>query len=121
MGFFSSSKKSDFPWVPLTSEAQLDELIAQSYTVPVLLFKHSTTCNISAMTINRFEQKWTADPAACICVYLDLLAYRSISNAIAEKTGIIHQSPQAILLKDGAVVYNDSHGAIDALLIQILL
>lgn len=122
MGLFSSSAKtSSFPWVKLTSPGQLDELIAQSHIVPVLLFKHSTTCNISAMVISRFEQKWKADPSAGICVYLDLLAYRPLSNAIAEKTGIMHQSPQAILLKNGEAVYDESHGSIDALYIQTLL
>jgi bacillithiol system protein YtxJ len=120
MGLFGSAK-SNFPWTRLTSTEQLDELIAQSATVPVLLFKHSTTCNISAMVISRFENKWKADPSACICVYLDLLAYRSVSNAVAAKTGIVHQSPQALLFKNGKVVYDASHGSIDAAFIQTLL
>jgi bacillithiol system protein YtxJ len=121
MGLFGNSTKSTFPWTRLTTMEQLDELFAQSETVPVLLFKHSTSCNISAMVISRFESKWKADPSACICVYLDLIAYRRISNAIAEKTGIVHQSPQAILLKNGAAVYDESHGGIDAAHIQTLL
>ncbi len=99
MGFFSSSR-SNFPWVKLTSSEQLDELIQRSHEVPVLLFKHSTSCSISAMAISRFENKWKANDSLCICVYLDLLANRPLSNEIAVKTGIVHQSPQAILLKN---------------------
>jgi len=120
MGLFGSSK-SNFPWVKLTSPEQLDELIAQSSEVPVLLFKHSTSCNISAMVINRFESRWKAEESEAIPVYLDLLAYRSISNLIAEKTGIMHQSPQAILLKGGKPVFSATHGSIDADEIQSLL
>jgi len=120
MGLFGSSK-SNFPWVKLTSPEQLDELIARSSEVPVLLFKHSTSCSISAMAISRFEGRWKADESTCIPVYLDLLAYRSISNLIAEKTGVVHQSPQAILLKDGVPVYSATHGSIDANEIQSLL
>jgi bacillithiol system protein YtxJ len=45
---------------------------------------------------------------------LDLLNHRDISNAIAEKTGIYHQSPQAIVLVNGEVKYQDSHSEISA-------
>ena len=120
MGLFGSSASS-FPWVRLTSISQLEELIASSDEKPVLLFKHSTACNISAMVLSRFEKSWQTDAGACTCVYLDLRAHRDVSNAIAEKTGVLHESPQAILLKNHQVVYDASHGAIDASYIQTLL
>jgi len=120
MGFFSKTKNT-FPWTELTSIEQLNELIERSVEVPVLLFKHSTSCSISAMAINRFESKWTAAPEACLVIYLDLLRFRSISNEIATLTGVHHQSPQAILLKNKQVVYTESHGGIDAVTIQSLL
>jgi bacillithiol system protein YtxJ len=44
--------------------------------------------------------------------YLDLIAYRNVSNAIALQLGVQHESPQAILLKDGIVVYDSSHNSI---------
>jgi bacillithiol system protein YtxJ len=120
MGIFGSTKNT-FPWVKLTTIEQLDELIDRSAAIPVLLFKHSTTCGISSMVLNRFESGWNADPSACVCVYVDLKAYRSVSNAIAEKTGIRHESPQAILLKNRTAVYDASHGMIDAATIKSLL
>jgi bacillithiol system protein YtxJ len=121
MGLFGNSAKSNFPWVKLTSTEQLDELIARSHEIPVLLFKHSTSCGISAMAINRFQSTWKADEQKCIPVLLDLLAYRSVSNAVAEKTGVMHESPQAILLKNGEVKHVSTHGSIDAAEIQSLL
>jgi len=45
---------------------------------------------------------------------LDLLQYRNISNEIAEVFGITHQSPQILLIKNGIVIYNESHEGIDA-------
>lgn len=120
MGFFSKTKNT-FPWTELTSIDQLHALMEQSVEIPVLIFKHSTSCSISAMAINRFENKWTASPEACVVVYLDLLRFRSISNEIATITGVQHQSPQALLLKNKQVVYADSHNGIDAATIQSLL
>ena len=118
MGLFSSKSKTKFNWIELKSEQQLDELIASSATTPVLLFKHSTRCSISSMALNRFESNWTADQQACTCVYLDLIALRPISNAIASKLKVEHQSPQAILIKDKKVVHVSTHGDINAKRIQ---
>lgn len=120
MGLFGSSAQR-FPWVNLTSTSQLEELIAASGSTPVLLFKHSTACNISSMMLSRFEKGWQTDADACTCVYLDLRAHRDVSNAIAEKTGVVHESPQVILLKNHQAVFDASHGAIDASYIQTLL
>ncbi len=121
MGLFTRKQTVTFPWVQLTSSAQLHELMEQSAAIPVLLFKHSTRCSISALAKSRFEQKWNAEPNECICVYLDLLNYRSLSNEIETLTGVAHESPQAILLKNKRVVYEDSHTGISATTILTLL
>ncbi|MNV38223.1 hypothetical protein D3C71_1297690 [compost metagenome] len=112
MGLFSSKQKPEFPWVNLTSSEQLHELFDSSVEKPVLLFKHSTRCSISSMALNRFETKM--DPEKAICVYLDLLAYRSLSDEIAELTKVQHQSPQAILINNREVIYSATHSEIDA-------
>lgn len=121
MGFFTKKPTVQFPWVPLTSSEQLQALIEQSTEIPVLLFKHSTSCSISAMAKNRFELNWNAAPTECTCVYLDLLSYRAVSNEIETLTGVRHQSPQAILLKNKQVVYDDSHNGISPTTILTLL
>lgn len=79
---------------------------------PVLLFKHSTRCSISSMALNRFEANM--DPEKATCVYLDLLSYRPLSDEIAQLTRVEHQSPQAILINHGEVIYSATHTAIDA-------
>lgn len=112
MGLFSSKQKAAFPWIDLTSSEQLQELLKSSETKPLLLFKHSTRCNISSMALNRFENNM--DPEKATCVYLDLIAYRPLSNEIAELTHIEHQSPQAILISNNEVIYTETHSGINA-------
>ncbi len=114
MGLFTTSSASSFPWKALTSVDQLQELIAHSNEKPVLLFKHSTRCSISSMALNQFEREWQGSDVSCELYYLDLLNHRDVSNKIEELTGVVHQSPQAILLKNGVVVYDASHHHISA-------
>ncbi len=101
-------------WQPLTNELLLEELIQkESFKKPVLLFKHSTRCSISISVLNRVERNWNADINELILpYYLDLLNYRAISNKIAVLTDIEHQSPQAIVIKNGNVIYHESHSGI---------
>ncbi|MCC9135905.1 bacillithiol system redox-active protein YtxJ [Pontibacter silvestris] len=97
-------------WHPLTSTEQLDEVIAESKTTPVVIFKHSTTCPISATAKSRLERQW--DGAGLDNVrpyYLDLLKYRPVSNEVAEVLQVRHESPQLLLIKAGECTYDASH------------
>jgi bacillithiol system protein YtxJ len=97
-------------WNKLTSEAQIDQLIQESAEKPVLIFKHSTRCSISSMSLDRLLRNWKEEDSAQITpYYLDLISYRSLSNLVAERFGIPHESPQVLLLKDGKVTYHESH------------
>lgn len=100
----------DMNWKPLTSESQLEEIDKLSEKQPVLIFKHSTRCSISAASLNRFERKWDDGKSQNLQAYfLDLIANREVSNIIAEKYGIAHQSPQVLLIQNGICVYDTSH------------
>ncbi|TNF08335.1 MAG: DUF2847 family protein, partial [Bacillota bacterium] len=46
--------------------------------------------------------------------FLDLLNHRDVSNEIANRFQVVHQSPQLILIKNGVAVYNASHSEIQA-------
>ncbi len=103
----TSQKKTD--WKELNSEEQFLALVDSNPQFAV--FKHSTRCSISSVAKNRLESNWDLDENTPI-YYLDLIRYRSISNLIAEKLGVEHQSPQLILIKNGEAVYNASHNGI---------
>ena len=97
-------------WKNLTTLQDLEKAIEASHNQPVALFKHSTRCPVSFAAKKTVEHDWDLDIDA---YYLDLIAHRDISNAIAEKLGVEHQSPQMILVKNGKAVYDASHAAID--------
>jgi bacillithiol system protein YtxJ len=103
---------SNVDWIPLTDLGQLHEIITLSATQPVLIFKHSTTCGISRMAMKQFESQFDLNDQV-VSYYLDLLTYRSISNEVAVRFGVQHQSPQLLLIQDGKCVFDASHGAID--------
>jgi bacillithiol system protein YtxJ len=97
-------------WNKLTSEAQIDQVIAASEEKPVLLFKHSTRCSISSMSLDRLLRNWKEEDSEKITpYYLDLIAFRSVSNLVAERFGIPHESPQVLLIQKGKVTYHESH------------
>ncbi|MBL4663969.1 MAG: bacillithiol system redox-active protein YtxJ [Flavobacteriaceae bacterium] len=119
-GLFGSKNDSEakeekqLPWKVLTSIEQLDGIVADSKTRPVAIFKHSTRCGISRMVMRQFERSYDIDPEKMDLYYLDLLAYRSLSDEVGIKFQILHQSPQIIVVKNGVVVAHASHNGIQA-------
>ncbi len=102
-------------WHPLTTLEQLDEVLAESASRPVAIFKHSTTCSISATAKARLDRQWDAAVGDGIKLYyLDLLRYRPISNEIAARLRVMHESPQLLLVQGGHCVYDASHMGIRA-------
>lgn len=97
-------------WNELISAPQLETIDGESASSPVLILKHSSRCNISAAALARIERKWTDENSKTIKPYfLDLLKYPDISNAITQRYGIEHESPQALLIIKGNCVVAQSH------------
>lgn len=115
--FGSSEEKkettSKINWIPLQFLGQLDEMVAISEQKPVVIFKHSTRCSISRFALKQFEKEFALEDKVD-AYFLDLLEHRDISNEIASRFGVYHQSPQLLLIKNGKSVYDVSHDAIDA-------
>ncbi len=101
-------------WKHLTSIDDLDTAIVSSENRTVVLFKHSTRCSISRMALKMFESDWDESLAEVDAHFLDLLEHRDISAAIAEKLGVIHQSPQMIVLQSEKSVHHANHSSINA-------
>ncbi|MEX0291220.1 MAG: bacillithiol system redox-active protein YtxJ, partial [Flavobacteriaceae bacterium] len=99
-------------WIPLTSLEQLDEIELKSKEKPQLIFKHSTSCGISNMVLRMFRESYPLETETADVYYLDLHQNRPVSNEVAAKFGVYHQSPQLIIIKDQQVVGHSSHGAI---------
>lgn len=99
------AERSD-PFIPLTSADSLDELFTRSNDRPVILFKHSLTCSISS-TVYEEMQRLKHEVSLIV-----IQNSRDISLEIEKRTGIRHESPQVIIVRNGTAVWNASHWAI---------
>ena len=100
--------------VTLRDTTHLDELLADSGRVPVLVFKHSASCGTSFEA--RDELMAHVSLASDGVRYLEVTVQddRGLSNAVTERLGVRHQTPQAILVRDGVAVWAASHFRITA-------
>jgi bacillithiol system protein YtxJ len=113
MAFSFFKSKEDLNWTSIHSIDQLDAIQTASFTKPQVIFKHSTTCSISRMAKGRMEEGLEKLKSKADIYYLDLLAYRSISNEIAKRWNIQHESPQILVIIDGKSIYDASHNMIE--------
>jgi bacillithiol system protein YtxJ len=99
---------------PLSDVGQLEAAIAESCERPVFLFKHSRTCGISCEALDELHAHLggTAQPAGYKLITVQ--SHRSVSDEASVRLGIRHQTPQAILLRDGRPVWSASHFRITA-------
>ncbi len=97
-------------WLTLDTKEGLQELIAASHNQPQAIFKHSTRCSISSMAKNRLDR--AGKPDGITLYYLDLLKHRELSNDVADVFGVMHESPQILLIKNGECIYDESHSGI---------
>ena len=109
----NSENNSQMEWYPLQDLLQIDDIITNSFEKVVIIFKHSTRCSISRFVLQNFEEQYNFTKEQIIPYYLDLLSYREISNEVAVRLGINHQSPQLIVIKNGKVIFDASHESID--------
>jgi bacillithiol system protein YtxJ len=73
------------------------------------------------MVMNMFGSSYDVEADRMDLYYLDLHAYRSVSNEVAHKFGVMHQSPQLLVIRNGVVVGHASHGAITAMQLERFL
>ena len=101
--------------LPVQDEKDLDAAFEESKSRPVILFKHSPTCPVSGaawaeyLAFARGAGAATPPPALRV---IDVLSGRAIARRVAEITGVRHESPQALVLRDGKVARHASHGAL---------
>jgi len=100
---------SNVDWNPLSDITQLDTIIEDSDTKIQAIFKHSTRCGISSGVLRKFEQKLFDTSSSVELHFLDLIANRDVSNEIAERFNIIHQSPQLLLIRNREIIHYASH------------
>lgn len=98
------------PVQELTDTAQLESLWQASHEKPVLFFKHSMTCPISSRAFSEFQRYLESEASQRVAHALIVVqTARAVSDQLAKLAGIKHESPQAILVRNGQAVWHDSH------------
>ena len=110
-----SGEKEALPWIEMNSPEDLAKAINESQQETVAIFKHSTRCGVSRMVLKMFESDLKKlDFENTKFYFLDLIAHREVSNEIADKLNVRHESPQLIVLRNNEVVHHSSHQSISA-------
>ena len=97
---------------PFRTISTLDELeaaIADSSERPSVIFKHSPTCGLSAMAFESIREFLQQSETSANWFLLSVRASREVSAAVTARFGIRHESPQALVLSEGKVVWHGSH------------
>lgn len=99
----------------LGTQAQFEAVLAESEQRPVFVFKHSTACPVSGMAHDEVTGylREAGDEAAPLYILL-VIESRGLSNRVAERLGIPHESPQLLLIRNGKVRWHASHGGVNA-------
>ncbi|MCL6459498.1 MAG: bacillithiol system redox-active protein YtxJ [Gorillibacterium sp.] len=102
-------------WKEITSVAEWTSAIEKSSEKPVVILKHSTTCPVSANALREYDAYLADKPNPDAEYFLvKVIESRPVSNQIAEDTGVKHESPQIICLKDKASYWKASHWSVTA-------
>lgn len=92
----------------INNRETLDKLITDSKNEPVVIFKHSNSCGVSSAAYREMEKLENQ------VNLLEVQSARDVSRELADMTGVPHETPQVIVLKDGKAVWNASHFEVKA-------
>jgi bacillithiol system protein YtxJ len=99
---------------PLHRLEELEAVLKESQERPLLLFKHSYTCGISAEALDEIVDHLNRQAMNARYAMVTVQTDREVSNAVASRLGVRHQTPQAIVVKDGRAVWSASHFHVNA-------
>lgn len=97
------------PFEHLSDIDELEAAIAESRERPVLLFKHSRTCGISCEALDELRAHVQQGDIRAAYKMITVQSHRRVSDEAAARLGVRHETPQAILLRDGRAVWKASH------------
>src|SRR5512142_1202035 len=92
----------------------LEQLITASGSRPLLLFKHSYSCGVSAEALDQLFDHLNDGAITAHYAMVTVQTHRDVSNAIAARLGVRHETPQVILVRDGRAIWTASHFRVSA-------
>lgn len=95
--------------MPLRSLEGLEAALRESFSQPVLILKHSCACGVSAQALDEVSDWLRQAPVRALSYLVTVQTSRDIANAITQRLGVRHESPQALIVRDGRVHWHGSH------------
>ena len=102
-------------FIELRNVASLDDFLARSNGDPVIIFKHSDSCGISARAYTQMSE--LERPVGLVTVQ----TARAVSDEIGKRMGLAHETPQVIIISDGKIAWTASHGQVKAAAVEAAL
>lgn len=102
------------PLVELRTVNDLDRLLAGSPAAPVLIYKHSVECGTSGMALEEIRDLAARPPIGAQIGVILVQPARDVSNEVARRFAVRHESPQVLLVQDGRVLWHASHYRVTA-------
>jgi bacillithiol system protein YtxJ len=99
---------------PIHGLDELDRALGESRHRPLVLFKHSYSCGVSAEALDELLAHLAVKRGDARYALVTVQTHRDVSNAIAARLGVRHETPQALLVRDGRVVWSASHFRVNA-------
>lgn len=97
----------------INSLDELNSALEGSRERPAMFFKHSISCGVSTRALAEFRRYLEESGATPVDHYLIVVqTARQASDRLAGVTGVVHESPQAIIVREGRAVWHDSHLAL---------
>jgi bacillithiol system protein YtxJ len=94
-------------WIHLTAEDQLQKIIVKSQEKPQVIFKYSSCCHFSEVVFQRLQKNCCS--GLIDFHFLDLNDYNHISEKVSQTFGVLHQSPQILVIHEGQCIFHESH------------
>jgi len=99
-------------WNTISEKEKLNILLNRSEEYPQLIYKHSTRCSVSYVAKQELDQhKETLSDHADLHL-INVIEQRDLSNLIAERLNVRHESPQVLVLKNRQVIWSGSHWSV---------
>lgn len=106
--FWKRSKGGEEPEALVREISEQADLDAAVEAGPVLLYKHSYRCGFCFRSLKEV-QKFAGARQDVTVLQIDVVASRPLSDLIADRYGIRHESPQAIAVVNGEALWSASH------------
>lgn len=110
--FNSTGAEQAEEWQIVEDQDSVDEALSRSDKTPQLIYKHSDRCSVCIFAKSNLEQQAGKISEAANMIFVDVISTRDVSNYIADKLNVRHESPQAILIKGGEVIWHASHSSV---------